>query len=86
MPKHMRDNLTMFRALAQSYTPKPVQAQIILFRVEGRDPEYSYNKSLGWELIALNGVAVHYVPGDHLSFMREPYVREMAEQLKQYLM
>lgn len=85
MPRQMRDNLTMFRALAQSYNPRPVQAQIILFRVEGRDPEYSYNKSLGWELIASKGVTVHYVPGDHLSFMRQPHVREVAEQLKEYL-
>lgn len=85
MPKQMRDNITMFKTLARSYDPKPIPAQVILFRVDQRDPEYSHNKFLGWELIASKGVAVHYVPGDHLSFMRQPHVREVAEQLKEYL-
>jgi thioesterase domain-containing protein/non-ribosomal peptide synthetase component F/acyl carrier protein len=85
MPKHMRDNVTMFKTLARSYEPRPVRTQIILFRVEERDPEYNHNKFLGWELIASKGVAVHYVPGDHLSFMRQPHVGEVAKQLREYL-
>ncbi|WFU79135.1 condensation domain-containing protein [Bradyrhizobium sp. CIAT3101] len=85
MPVQLRDNLTMFKAVARSYRPKPISARIILFRVEGRDPEYDLNKSLGWELVALKGVSVNYVPGDHLSFMREPHVCKVAEQLRSYL-
>jgi thioesterase domain-containing protein/non-ribosomal peptide synthetase component F/acyl carrier protein len=85
MPVQLRDNLTMFKALARSYEPTPIPARIILFRVDERDPEYSLNKSLGWELVALKGVSVNYVPGDHLSFMHEPHVSKVAEQLKRYL-
>jgi thioesterase domain-containing protein len=85
MPKHMRDNVTMFKTLARSYDPRPIPAQVILFRAKERDPEYSHNKFLGWELIASKGVVVHYVPGDHLSFMRRPHVSEVAEQLREYL-
>jgi thioesterase domain-containing protein/non-ribosomal peptide synthetase component F/acyl carrier protein len=85
MPAQMRDNVTMFKTVAWSYEPTPIRARIILFRVEGRDPEYFHNKSLGWELAAAHGVAVHYVPGDHLSFMRQPHVLEVAAQLKPYL-
>jgi len=85
MPRQMRDNVTMFKTVARAYEPRPTPVQIILFRVEGRDPEYTHNKSLGWELAARQGVAVHYVPGNHLSFMRQPHVREVADQLKKYL-
>jgi thioesterase domain-containing protein len=86
MPRQMRDNITMFKTVARAYEPKmPIPTQMVLFRVEGRDPEYAHNRSLGWELVAEQGVAVHHVPGDHLSFMRQPYVREVADQLKKYL-
>ncbi|WP_407152756.1 alpha/beta fold hydrolase [Bradyrhizobium sp. ORS 86] len=85
MPVQLRDNLTMFKATARSYEPRPLQARIILFRVDGRDPEYSLNESLGWELVAQKGVDVHHVPGDHLSFMRQPIVGRVAEQLQPYL-
>nr|WP_245328931.1 condensation domain-containing protein [Bradyrhizobium centrolobii] len=85
MPVQLRDNMTMFKAIARSYEAMPLPARIILFRVEERDPEYSLNKSLGWELVASKGVDVHYVPGDHLSFMREPHVSRVAEQLRKYL-
>lgn len=85
MPMQLRDNLTMFKAVSRSYRPKPISAQIILFRVEGRDPEYDLNKSLGWERVASKGVSVNYVPGDHLSFLHQPNVSKLAEQLKRYL-
>jgi non-ribosomal peptide synthetase component F/thioesterase domain-containing protein/acyl carrier protein len=85
MPVLLRDNVTMFKTTARGYQPTPVPAGIILFRVAERDPEYNHNASLGWELIAQKGVKVHYVPGDHLSFMRQPHVKRVAEQLVTYL-
>jgi non-ribosomal peptide synthetase component F/thioesterase domain-containing protein len=85
MPALLRDNVTMFKTTARGYEPTPVPAEIILFRVAERDPEYNHNASLGWELIAQKGVKVHYVPGDHLSFMRQPHVKRVAEQLVTYL-
>lgn len=85
MPVLLRDNVTMFKTTARGYQPAPVPSKIILFRVAERDPEYNHNPSLGWELIARNGVSVHYVPGDHLSFMRQPHVKRVAEQLVTYL-
>jgi non-ribosomal peptide synthetase component F/thioesterase domain-containing protein len=85
MPVLLRDNVTMFKTTARGYEPKPVPSAIILFRVTERDPEYNHNTSLGWELIAQKGVKVHYVPGDHLSFMRQPHVKQVAEQLVTYL-
>lgn len=85
MPVQLRDNQTMFKALARSYEPAPIPARIVLFRVDERDPEYSLNESLGWELVALKGVSVNYVAGDHLSFMHEPHVSKVAERLEEYL-
>ena len=85
MPAQLRDNMTMFKAIAQSYEAKPLPVRIILFRSEERDPEYNLNRSLGWELVASEGVDVHDVPGDHLSFMRDPHVAKVALQLDKYL-
>jgi hypothetical protein len=85
MPVVLRDNVTMFKTTARGYEPQPVPSGIILFRVLERDPEYNHNACLGWELIARKGVKVHYVPGDHLSFMRQPHVGRLAEQLVTYL-
>jgi thioesterase domain-containing protein len=85
MPAQLRDNMTMFKAIAQSYEAKPLPVRIILFRSEERDPEYNLNRSLGWELVASEGVDIHDVPGDHLSFMRDPHVAKVALQLDKYL-
>ncbi|HLH97107.1 MAG TPA: alpha/beta fold hydrolase [Xanthobacteraceae bacterium] len=85
MPRPLRDNLTMFKRVASSYKPRPIKARVILFRAMERDPEYSHNKVLGWDLVAEKGVAVHYVPGDHLSFLRQPYVDKLAGELNKYL-
>ena len=85
MPKPLRDNLTMFRVTAWSYNPRPYSGRVILFRAEGLDPKYRHNISLGWEQVARGGVVVHFVPGDHLSFMRNPNVSKLVEHLNNYL-
>lgn len=39
------------------------------------------NKSL-WENIVLGQLTVDYIPGEHISCLKEPYVREVAKLIK----
>ena len=40
---------------------------------------------MGWKPLALKGVNVHDVPGDHLGLFRYPYVEELAKVLQESL-
>lgn len=79
------DKLTMSKGIARSYVPRTFSGRVIIFRPKARAPEYEHNASLGWKQVAGTGVDVHYISGDHLSFMRQPYVAEVARQLEVYL-
>jgi thioesterase domain-containing protein/acyl carrier protein len=38
-----------------------------------------------WSTLAAGGVRIHVVPGGHLSFLHEPYVGELAAQLRTFI-
>ncbi len=79
------EKLTMSKAIAHSYVPRIFPGHVIIFRPEERAPEYGHDPSLGWAQVAGGGADVHYIPGDHLSFMCQPYVGDLARQLESYL-
>jgi thioesterase domain-containing protein/acyl carrier protein len=85
LPRPLRDNITMFTVIARTFDPKPIRGRLVLFRSEGLGPEYKHNLSMGWDQVALAGVDVRYVPGDHRSFMRNPNAAKLVEHLKEYL-
>jgi thioesterase domain-containing protein len=75
------ERLRFIRAIqaARRYVPQPYGGRVDLFRAEKfavSDPD------LGWRAYALGGVRVHVVPGDHLSIIREPYVRHLGDRLR----
>jgi thioesterase domain-containing protein len=67
----------------QQYTPRPYAGRIILFRARGskeigvRDAEMK-----GWGRLALGGIEVLSVPGDHVTLIGEPHVQVLATQLR----
>jgi thioesterase domain-containing protein/acyl carrier protein len=67
-----------------SYEAQPYPGRITLFRVAKPkfDRVYPDEPYLGWDSVATGGVEMHKVRGRHRSMLREPYVRELAEQLK----
>jgi thioesterase domain-containing protein/acyl carrier protein len=82
-------NLSQFRRLLRvmatndlaqkRYRPQPYPGTVTLFRTpvgEGADPYY------GLADIAMGGVDVHEVPGNHLEFVTGPNVQILAEKLK----
>lgn len=77
---------TLFGAIGRAYTPKRYSGKILLFRAEGRTPEYGDDLYLGWnDVVAQGNIDVHIVPGSHLSLMDNPNARVLAEQMSAYL-
>ncbi len=79
-PKVLEANVTASR----NYIPKSYSGKITIFRAS----EYSsldISDLRKWKTIALEGVEVYQVPGDHHSLLKEPSIRVLAEILKKSL-
>ena len=73
------------RALEQAarcYQPSPYPGSITLFKARLPDSPASAEGTLGWARVAMGGVEVHQVPGEHMTMMHEPQVEELARQLR----
>ena len=67
-----------------SYVPRPYKGQVTIFRAT---EEVFYSSSylesgLGWKSIALGGVNIEDVPGDHIGMLSESHVQVLAEKLQ----
>ncbi|HYN19809.1 MAG TPA: amino acid adenylation domain-containing protein [Thermoanaerobaculia bacterium] len=65
-----------------SYKAEPYAGSVVLFRADEREREG--DPAAGWEALA-EGVSVCHVPGTHVTMVREPHVRELAEALRSSL-
>ncbi len=63
----------------RSYVPSVYPGKVTLLRASQRPS--NGDPTLGWSAFAAGGVAVHTVPGDHYSMLREPHVQVLAEGL-----
>lgn len=69
--------------LIQYRTPKNVDAPIHYFgSAEGR---WKTDYTDGWEKVALRGIDLHIVPGEHRTILIRPNVQTLAEKLKRVL-
>jgi thioesterase domain-containing protein len=84
----------MFERSAGSYRYKPYPGRITLFTLAERngmsdslvDPALAdIDPLLGWGGIAAEGVERHELCGEHVSILREPYVRALGEELRRCL-
>ncbi|MUH00250.1 amino acid adenylation domain-containing protein [Scytonema sp. UIC 10036] len=81
----LRPMMNVFRANSQatlSYIPQLYPNQVTLFKSGVQSTTAHQDSSLGWEQLALGGVEVHQIPGNHLTMLRKPHVRVLAEQLQ----
>jgi amino acid adenylation domain-containing protein len=69
---------------ARAYRPQPYPGQIWLFLTAKRFPP-SGGPVARWSEVALGGLTVCEVPGDHGEIVEEPRVRILAEHLRAYL-
>lgn len=69
------------------YTVKPYSGKVILMRALEVPPSGSErrNSTLGWEIVAPEGLEIHDVPGSHYTMCEEPNVRTLARELKPIL-
>jgi len=70
---------------ARDYKLTPYDGKIDLFRARRKTyylPDFKY---LGWRNLALGGITVHDVPGDHSEMFNHPNVEELAKILQESL-
>jgi thioesterase domain-containing protein len=85
LPEHHRRLRLILRQAAWEYTPKPYRGRITLLRSTRYLFVYSFDRRMGWEEVAIDGVDVAAIPGDHESILAEPQVEALAESLSAYL-
>jgi thioesterase domain-containing protein/acyl carrier protein len=65
------------------YTPRPYPGQVTLFRASpSKEIGLLDTEKKGWGELALGGVEVWEVPGDHVTLIQEPHVRVLGNQLR----
>jgi len=69
------------RLAAQRFVPKPYKGHLHVFRAKVRHEDPYDNEALGWRSLALGGVIVFEIDGDHESIFRQPGVAAIAEAL-----
>ncbi|MCC6937274.1 MAG: amino acid adenylation domain-containing protein [Flavobacteriales bacterium] len=60
-----------------AYTPKPYKGRLTMFKASGSPGA----DEMGWSALALGGLDVQHVPGDHYSMILEPQVAVLAQRL-----
>ena len=66
-------------AAKRNYVPQAYSDKVILFRATKRPPGFYYDPQLGWGDLAVGGMEIYDIPGDHTSIMKSSI---LAEQLK----
>ena len=86
------DNFRPFAQLFQShmdalenYRPQTYPGRVVFFRAMERDPFTPSNPESGWHTVALGGLVVREVPGNHITMNFPPHVSYIADGLREYL-
>ncbi len=81
----IRPMLRVLQASSQAtlnYKPEPYSNQITLFRTSEQPMKAHRDSAMGWRELAVGGVDVHTIPGNHLTMLRPPHVQVVAKHLK----
>src|SRR5262249_34674734 len=71
--------------LLYNYVPKAYPGRVLLFRARRRPLWGPFSHDLGWGKLALGGVEVKNVRGQHVSMAHEPYLSRLASLLREAL-
>ncbi len=66
------------------YQPRAADVRVLLLRTE-HSWSRSEDETLGWSELALGGVEVERLPGNHMTLLRKPHVETVARVLARYL-
>ena len=85
LPRALRSNLKVFTRAAKIYQPRPYPGRVVLFKAEEQQGQYGPDPTMGWGVVALGGVEIHTVAGDHTSMFRKPRVYQLGDKLRERL-
>jgi thioesterase domain-containing protein/acyl carrier protein len=71
---------------ARKYRAVPYHGKVILFLAREGDNEGLGDPIEQWQSLAKGGVQAIWVPGDHVTIVREPQIRELAQRLDECLL
>jgi thioesterase domain-containing protein len=69
----------------RSYTPRSYSGRVVFFVATERNAFAFVNPHLGWMNLALGGVSVHEVPGNHITMNLPPNIDVLAGRLAPHL-
>jgi thioesterase domain-containing protein len=85
MPKEIRDVQKSGLQANKSYSPKPYEGVVTLFRAAEQPYDIVPDPSNGWSGFAAGGLEIHEIPGHHGAIMREPRARDLVRTLTRCL-
>ena len=82
VPKRfLHDPLSSITSLG-TYAANRYPGEILLFRATDVPQVHGADETLGWKDMAVDGVQVIFVPGDHESMFRVPHLQKFGEKLQ----
>jgi thioesterase domain-containing protein len=72
-----------YNRIIGNYKIAPLDIEVALFRVEKRLYFLDDQKYLGWDKLALKGVKIYKVPGDHKTFLETPNDEHFAHIIQE---
>ena len=84
-PRFLRNLRAIGYAAARNYHPRSYPGKVTLFRASHRPLGGTSEFFLGWDRVAEGGMEVHEIPGDHVTLLKEPGARLLAEALSRCL-
>jgi thioesterase domain-containing protein len=67
------------------FVPKTYPGRVLVLRVDKQPRNRVSSKDLGWSRLAQAGVDVRIISGTHETLLREPHVRVLASELKEFI-
>ncbi|KPQ36010.1 MAG: putative non-ribosomal peptide synthetase module [Phormidium sp. OSCR] len=80
-------NLETNIKIKKQHFPQPYSGKVTLFRAMGRQAEVGteIDPQYGWGDLAVGGLEIYDIPGDHLLMLQEPNVQVLAEKIQELL-
>ena len=82
LPRVLQDVRQAGWLALKEYVGKPYSGKVTVFRAEVRSVADMGSPDMGWDRLALGGVEIRRVPGDHVDMLLRPQVEFLAEQLR----
>jgi thioesterase domain-containing protein len=85
LPEEYRNFLEGHYRALRNYVPRKFPGRMTLLRARTRPLFRIAEADLGWRKLVQGGVDIRIVPGSHSNILKEPYVRGLAQVLRQCL-